>query len=228
MARRVDGGVDGGAWLIRCTGVEGAWGKVELRGRYLAGFDPDVVDPTGDWHGRSSWSRNREDAIRFLGREEAEACCHATPADAPLCPDGTPNRPLSVYRLACLPRSRRTPCVRASWNSSTGTGYLILPHDDARHVDGAQSPPPGWSQLPWTPRATCVQPGPFKASWIDIRPRHRRPDLAQISAHCTAERSKPRPDVHSPGAGAHEEDEQNQERTQSNPHSGALEAKCSP
>jgi hypothetical protein len=37
--------VDGGAWLIRCTGVEGAWGNVELRGWYLAGFDPDVVDP---------------------------------------------------------------------------------------------------------------------------------------------------------------------------------------
>ena len=26
------------------------------------------------WQRRSSWSRNRDDAIRFLGRDEAEAC----------------------------------------------------------------------------------------------------------------------------------------------------------
>jgi len=36
---------DGGVWLSRCTGVEGTWGNVGLRRRYLAGFDPDVVDP---------------------------------------------------------------------------------------------------------------------------------------------------------------------------------------
>ena len=101
------------------------------------------------------------------------------------------------------------------------------PHDDARRVDGHSPQPPGWSQLPCNLRATRA----LKASYIHIRSRHRRPDLAQISAHCTAERSKPRPDVHSPGAGAYEEDGQNQERNEvhpSNPHSGALEAKCSP
>ncbi len=39
------GGADGGVWLIRCTGLESTWGNAELRGRYLAGFDPDLVDP---------------------------------------------------------------------------------------------------------------------------------------------------------------------------------------
>ncbi len=46
--KRQDGqatSVDGGAWLIRCTGIEGAWGRCEPKDRYLAGFDPDVVDP---------------------------------------------------------------------------------------------------------------------------------------------------------------------------------------
>jgi hypothetical protein len=37
---------------------------------------------------------------RFLSRGEAEACYHAAPADASLRPDGTPNRPSSVYRVA--------------------------------------------------------------------------------------------------------------------------------
>ena len=59
-----------------------------------------MVDPTGEWQGRSRWSRNRADAIRFLGREEAEACYHAAPADGPLRPAGTPNRPLPVYQAA--------------------------------------------------------------------------------------------------------------------------------
>ena len=104
-------GVDGGAWLIRCTGVEGAWGNVELKGWYLAGFDPDVVNPTGEWQGRSGWSRNRDDAIRFLGREEAEACYHAAPVGAPLRPDGTPDRPLSVYRVAFEYEPPRLPPV---------------------------------------------------------------------------------------------------------------------
>ena len=106
-----DGGVlDGGAWPIR-TGVEGAWGNVGPEGRYLAGFDPDVVDPAGEWQGRSSWSRNRDDAIRFPGREEAEACYHAAPADAPLRPGGTPNRPLSVCRVAVEYEPPRLPPV---------------------------------------------------------------------------------------------------------------------
>ena len=59
-----------------------------------------MVDPAREWQRRSSWSRNRDDAIRFLGRGEPEACYHAAPADAPLRPDGTPDRPLSVYRVA--------------------------------------------------------------------------------------------------------------------------------
>lgn len=53
--------------------------------------------------GRSSWSRDGDDAIWFLGRGEAEACYHAVPADALLGPGGTANRPLSVYRVAVEP-----------------------------------------------------------------------------------------------------------------------------
>jgi hypothetical protein len=71
-----------------------------LRGRYLAGFDPDVVDPGREWQGRSGWSRNGADAIRFLSRDEAEACYHAAPAGAPLRPGGIPGRPLPVCRVA--------------------------------------------------------------------------------------------------------------------------------
>ena len=93
-------GVDGGVWLIGCTGVEGTGGNVDPEGRYLAGSGPDVVDPTGEWQRRSSWSRTGDDAIRFPGRGKAEACYHAAPADAPLGPGGTPNRPLSVHRVA--------------------------------------------------------------------------------------------------------------------------------
>jgi hypothetical protein len=124
--------MDGGAWLIR-TGVEGAWGNVGLRRRYLAGFGPDVVDPAGEWQGRSSWSRNRADAIRFPGRGGAGACCNAAPADALLRPGGTPDRPLSVYRVAVafeppgLPRSRRTLSIRAYWDGSTWTGLSDPP-----------------------------------------------------------------------------------------------------
>ena len=103
--------MDGGAWLIGCTGDEGAWGNVELRGRYLAGSGPDVVDPAGEWQGRSSWSRNRDDVIRFLGRVVAEARYHAAPAGAPLHPDGTPDRPLSVYRVAFEYEPPRLPPV---------------------------------------------------------------------------------------------------------------------
>jgi len=64
-----------------------------------------------DWQRRSSWSRNRDDAIRFPGHEEAEACYHAAPAGAPLRPDGTPNRPLSVYRVAVEYEPSRLPPV---------------------------------------------------------------------------------------------------------------------
>ncbi len=87
-------------WLIGCTGVEGTGGNVEPEGRYLAGSDRGVVDPAGEWRGRSGWSGSGDDAIRFLGRGEAGACDHAAPAGALLRPGGTANRPLSVYRVA--------------------------------------------------------------------------------------------------------------------------------
>jgi hypothetical protein len=118
-------GVAGGAWLIGCTGVEGTGGNVDPEGRYLAGSGPDVVDPAGEWQRRSSWSRTGDDAIRFPGRGEAEACYPRhppTPRSARAarrtgrCPcTGSP----SSTSLSACPRSRRTPGVRASWDSST-------------------------------------------------------------------------------------------------------------
>jgi hypothetical protein len=86
-----------GYYVIRCTGVIGTWGQVEPIGRYLSGFDPNAIDPTGEFQGRSSWTRNRDKAIRFTTRQDAQACLDATPADAPFRPDGTPNRPLATY-----------------------------------------------------------------------------------------------------------------------------------
>jgi len=45
--------------------------------------------------------RNRDDAIRFLGRGEPEACYHAAPADAPL--NASPKLPAAQIRdLAAL------------------------------------------------------------------------------------------------------------------------------
>ena len=45
----------------------------------------------------------------------------------------------SSTNLPACPRSRRTPGVRPSWNSSTWTGLSDPPHDDARQVNGARA-----------------------------------------------------------------------------------------
>ena len=84
------------------------------------------MTPTGEWQGRSSWSRNRDDAIRFPGREEPEACYHATPADAPLRPDGTPDRPLSAYRVAFEYEPPRLPTVAENPGSQSLREQLDL------------------------------------------------------------------------------------------------------
>jgi len=85
-----------------------------------------VVDPAREWQRRSSWSRNRDDAIRFLGREEAEACYQAAPADAPLRPDGTQNRPLSVCRVAVGYEPSRLPPVAENPEHQSLLGQLDL------------------------------------------------------------------------------------------------------
>ena len=89
------------------------------------------LTPAGAWQGRSSWSRNRDEAIRLLSHEEAEACCHAIPADAPLRPDGTPDRPLSVYRVALKYEPPRLPPATDNLGHQSlyrrpGRGYLTL------------------------------------------------------------------------------------------------------
>ncbi len=96
MATSVHGGCGQRGVADPLHGVEGAWGNVEPKGRYLAGFDPYVVDPTGGMAAPVQLVRNSDDAIRFLGRGEAEACYHAAPADALLGPGATPDRPVGV------------------------------------------------------------------------------------------------------------------------------------
>ena len=144
---------------------------------------PEVGDPTGEWQGRSSWSRDRDDAIRFLGREEAEACCHAAPADAPLRPDGTPDRPMSrvagrlrVRASPPAPGRGEPPGVRASGNSSTWTGLSDPPHDDARHVAGAQSPAARMVATPVHPVQPPCSPG--------LKSVNYRYSLYQIGSGC--------------------------------------------
>ncbi len=70
--------------------------------------------------------------------------------------------PSSTSLLAC-PRSRRTPGVRASGNSSTWTGLSDPPYDDVppRRLGTVPSRQAGRNSR--APRATCMQPGPLKS-----------------------------------------------------------------
>lgn len=87
-----------GFFVIRCTGLPGTYGTVEPTGRYLAAFDPNVIDPSGQFQGRATWTRDKDRAIRFASEEEARECLQATPMDAPVRLDGSPNRPLDAYK----------------------------------------------------------------------------------------------------------------------------------
>lgn len=86
-------------YVVKCVGVLGAYGDALPSGRWLAAFDPSLIDETGDFQGLSSWTTLRPKAIRFPTREAAQDCIDATPAGAPRRPDGTANRPLARFRL---------------------------------------------------------------------------------------------------------------------------------
>jgi hypothetical protein len=70
------------------------------KGLYLAGFGPDVVDRARGWQGRSGWSRDRDDAIRFLSRGGSGSLLPRGTLRRLLRPDGTADRPSCVYRIA--------------------------------------------------------------------------------------------------------------------------------
>ncbi len=83
------------------------------------------------------------------------------PPAPPLRPGGTPDRPLSVSRVAVAfePPGLAPVAENPEHQSLLGQLYLDGPSPTMpRHVDGAQSPAVGWSQLPCTPRATAVHP----------------------------------------------------------------------
>ena len=86
-------------YVVKCVGLIGTWGHVEPAGRWLCGYNPDLVDETGEYQGLSSWTSNRAKAIRFATREQAQECIDAVPGDNPRKPDGMPNQPLGRFRL---------------------------------------------------------------------------------------------------------------------------------
>jgi hypothetical protein len=85
-------------YVVKCIGVIGAHGNVPPVGRWLAGFDPNLI-PAEDCQGLSTWAIHRSGAIRFRTRDEAQECIDAVPADNPRRADGTANRQLDRYRL---------------------------------------------------------------------------------------------------------------------------------
>jgi len=85
-------------YVVKCVGVIGAHGNVPPVGRWLAGFDPNLI-PAEGCEGLSTWAIDRSGAVRFRTRDEAQDCIDAVPDDNPRRADGTANRILDRYRL---------------------------------------------------------------------------------------------------------------------------------
>jgi len=85
-------------YVVKCVGVIGAHGNVPPVGRWLAGFDPNLI-PAEGCEGLSTWAIDRSGAVRFRTRDEAQDCIDAVPDDNPRRKDGTANRLLDRYRL---------------------------------------------------------------------------------------------------------------------------------
>lgn len=65
------------SYVILCTGMDGAYGPVRPVGSYLVSFDPNAVDPTGEFQGLVTWSTSIKDALRFRSEGEAHGCIEA-------------------------------------------------------------------------------------------------------------------------------------------------------
>ena len=82
-------------YVVKCVGVIGAHGNVPPVGRWLAGFDPNLI-PAEGCEGLSTWAIDRSGAVRFRTRDEAQDCIDAVPDDNPRRADGTAAPPVSV------------------------------------------------------------------------------------------------------------------------------------
>lgn len=85
-------------YVVKCVGVIGAVGNVPPVGRWLAGFDPNLI-PQPDCEGLSTWASVRSLAVRFATRDQAQDCIDSVPDDHPVRANGTANRLLDRYRL---------------------------------------------------------------------------------------------------------------------------------
>lgn len=61
-------------YVITCTGVDGVYGNAVPIGFYLISWDPNAVDPTGQYMGLARWSKNLADAYRFATEADAHEC----------------------------------------------------------------------------------------------------------------------------------------------------------
>lgn len=66
----------GAGYVIRCAGVDGAYGQPAPAGLWLLSFDPDAVDPTGTFRGLAEWTTLSR-AWRFPSEAAAAACVEA-------------------------------------------------------------------------------------------------------------------------------------------------------
>ncbi len=170
-------GVDSGAWLIRCTALRAHGATSNPKGRYLAGFDPYVVDPTGEWQRRSSWSATgmRRSGSSAAGKPKPATTRHPpTPCSA----RAALRTGLPVYRVAVEYEPSRLAPVAENPEHQSLLGQLYL--------DGpspAMPPPRRRGTVPSrragrrsrAPRATSVQPGPPKSVIYRYSPWRRGP-----------------------------------------------------
>jgi hypothetical protein len=66
-----------GSFVIRCTGVSGAFGPAVPAGGYLVSFDPDAADLAVQSWGLAIWSASIGDALRFGSEAAAHECIEA-------------------------------------------------------------------------------------------------------------------------------------------------------
>ena len=63
---------------------------------YLSSYSPEGANG----HGVAHWTPDPAEAMTFATAEAATECYRAVPYNRPLCPDGKPNRPLTMFSVA--------------------------------------------------------------------------------------------------------------------------------
>lgn len=77
-------------YVIECLGVNR--GPCDVEGHFLAAFDATT--------GKSTWTRDRYQAIHFSSAIEALKMYRTVHATDPIRPDGKPNRPLTAFTVS--------------------------------------------------------------------------------------------------------------------------------